>query len=104
MLDRIRIASPCSASWELMKGDEQVRFCSHCEKHVYNLSTMTRRDAAVFLAEQEGRICARFYERADGTLLTQDCPIGLRAKAAHVRRRLEFAVAGFLGFAGIAYG
>ena len=26
----------------------------------------------------QGRLCVRFYRRADGTVLTQDCPVGLR--------------------------
>jgi hypothetical protein len=102
MLDRIRIASPCSASWDLMKGDDQVRFCSHCEKHVYNLSAMSRRDAEGLLKGAQGHVCTRFYRRADGTVLTEDCPIGLRERTARVRRRVEFAVSGLLGFAGLA--
>ena len=27
LLDRVRIASPCSASWSDMAGDDRVRFC-----------------------------------------------------------------------------
>src|ERR1700733_1488630 len=27
LLDDLRIASPCSASWDAMTGDDQVRFC-----------------------------------------------------------------------------
>jgi hypothetical protein len=99
MLDRIRIASPCSASWDLMKGDDQVRFCSHCEKHVYNLSAMSRRDAETLLRETGASVCTRFYQRQDGTILTEDCPIGLQTRAAKVRQRLSFAVSSLLGFA-----
>lgn len=102
MLDQIKIASPCSANWELMTGDDQVRFCSHCEKHVYNLSAMTRRAAETLIRETEGHVCTRFYRRADGTILTQDCPVGLRARADRVRRRVEVAMAGIMGLAGVA--
>jgi hypothetical protein len=102
MLDRIRIASPCSADWDLMNGDDQVRFCSHCEKHVYNLSAMSRKDAETLLRETGASVCTRFYRRPDGTILTEDCPVGLRAKAGHVRRRLEFAVSGFFALAGLS--
>jgi Carboxypeptidase regulatory-like domain len=97
MLDRVRIASPCSANWELMAGDEQVRFCAHCSKHVYNLSAMTSRDAEVLLHESDGSLCTRFYRRTDGTILTQDCPVGLRAKAGRLRRRVSLAMSGLLG-------
>src|SRR6266436_4750754 len=82
-----------------MTGDERVRFCEECGKHVYNLSAMTARDAESLLVETEGRICTRFYRRPDGKILTEDCPVGLRAKAARVRRRLSFAISGALSFA-----
>lgn len=85
----LRIASPCPASWEGMKGDERVRFCDLCNLHVYNLAELTRTEAASLLAKSEGRICARLYQRADGTVITKDCPVGLRA----IRRR----VAGIAG-------
>ena len=32
------------------------------------------------------RLCARFYRRADGTILTKDCPWGLRAMKRKVSR------------------
>jgi hypothetical protein len=101
-LENIKIASPCSADWNAMSGDERTRFCAECGKHVYNVSAMTRREASALVAKTEGRLCVRFYRRADGTVLTQDCPVGLRARAARVRRRLSWAVSGLLGFAGVA--
>ncbi|HLW76821.1 MAG TPA: hypothetical protein VKS01_07535, partial [Bryobacteraceae bacterium] len=96
MLDRIRVASPCHAGWESMQGSERRRFCSQCNKHVYNLSAMTRAEAESLLSRSD-QICARFYRRADGTILTEDCPAGLRAKASRLRRRWSFAIAGALG-------
>jgi hypothetical protein len=83
-LENIRIASPCAADWDDMRGDERVRFCGRCEKNVYNLSSMTRADAEALVNEKEGRLCVRFYQRGDGTMLTADCPVGvqrLRLKA-----------------------
>ena len=88
-LGRVRVASPCRANWERMEGDERVRFCRECNLNVYNLSGMTRREAESLVAETEGRLCARFFRRADGTVLTKDCPTGLRA----VRRRVARQVA-----------
>jgi hypothetical protein len=87
-LQIIQIASPCSASWEEMQGDERVRFCAHCRLNVYNLSDMPRAEAEALIAEREGQLCVRFYRRRDGTVLTQDCPVGLRAAG---RRVLRFA-------------
>ena len=75
-LDKLKIASPCSADWDAMSGDERKRFCGDCRLHVYNLSGMTRYDAENLLRLSEGRLCVRYYKRPDGTILTQDCPVG----------------------------
>jgi hypothetical protein len=99
MLDQIKIASPCSADWDQMKGNDQVRFCDECKKNVFNLSAMTRRDAEALIKETNGNLCARLYRRADGTVLTEDCPVGVRVKIARVRRRVAWAITGALGFA-----
>jgi hypothetical protein len=69
----LRIASPCKAPWENMDGDQRVRFCRECNRNVYNLSAMTEREARRVVAEREGRLCVRFYQRRDGTVLTSDC-------------------------------
>jgi hypothetical protein len=84
-LDDLRVASPCHASWDAMRGDDRVRFCALCAKHVYNLSAMTSAEALRLVETTEGRICGRFHRRRDGKVLTADCPVGLRAA---VRRRL----------------
>lgn len=79
VLQEIRIASPCEASWEAMQGDERARFCGQCQKHVYNLSAMSAPDAAALVREKEGRLCVRYFARPDGTMLAEDCPVGFRA-------------------------
>ena len=79
MLDRVSIAAPCPADWDRMPGTDQVGHCRQCNKNVYNLSAMTRRQAEALLREKEGQLCARLYRRADGTILTENCPVGLRA-------------------------
>ena len=84
-LDNLKIASPCSASWNEMYGNDRMRFCGDCKLNVYNLSGMTRDDAERLLVSSEGRLCVRYYRRADGTVLTKDCPVGW----ARVRQRLS---------------
>jgi hypothetical protein len=96
LLNSLRVASPCDASWEEMEGDELVRFCQYCQKNVYNLSGMSRREAAAFVRETEGRLCVRFYRRQDGTLLTDNCPVGWRAARRWLLARMA-AVFGLLG-------
>src|SRR4051794_21433761 len=76
VLENIRIASPCAADWDDMRGGERVRFCGRCQKNVYNLSSMTRADAEELVSAKEGRLCVRFFQRSDGTMLTADCPVG----------------------------
>ena len=83
-LNMISVASPCRASWAGMAGNEKKRHCLECRKDVYNLSAMSSEEAQALLDDSRGRICVRFYRRNDGTILTQDCPVGLRA----VRRRV----------------
>jgi len=96
VLQNIRIASPCPASWEQMAGDERVRHCSECKLNVYNLSAMTRVEAEELLQRREGRLCVRYYRRKDGTILTQDCPRGLRAAAQRLTRIASAALAALM--------
>jgi hypothetical protein len=84
-----------------MIGDQRVRFCGQCELKVYNLSAMTRTQAEDLIAGTEGRLCVRFYRRRDGSILTEDCPVGLRRlkqRMSRIRRAVAGALVGF--FAG----
>jgi hypothetical protein len=83
---KMEVASPCSASWEEMAGDERVRFCSLCKKNVYSLASMSTDNAPLSL---DGEVCSRLYQRADGTVLTQDCPIGLRKQLKQLRTKAQ---------------
>lgn len=80
-LKHVQIAAPCQANWNEMYAfsGERVRHCSQCQLNVYNLSAMKREEAEALLLTTEGRLCVRFYRWADGTILTQNCPVGLRA-------------------------
>jgi hypothetical protein len=74
-----------------MTGDERVHFCSHCQLNVYNLSAMSRQEAeAIVLQRETARVCIGFHRRADGTVLTRDCPVGaVLARLRMARRRLS---------------
>jgi hypothetical protein len=98
LFGHLRVASPCDASWDEMEGDDKVRFCRRCQKHVYNLSWMSRREAAAFVRETEDRLCVRFYRRCDGTLLTDNCPVGWRAV-----RRGQVKFAGSIAAVAVAF-
>ena len=101
-LNNLRIASPCSADWAGMIGTERKRFCGQCKLNVYNLSGMTLPEAEQLLTQSEGRVCVRYYRRADGTILTNDCPVGW-AKVKERVSRVATAVLSLLMtlFAGV---
>lgn len=90
-LENVRVASPCRADWNKMEGDDRVRHCQTCAKNVYNLSGMNKVEAEKVLQENEGNLCVRFYQRADGTVINDNCPVGLKI----VRRPFKWLVAGF---------
>lgn len=103
-LDGIDIAAPCTVDWNHMQGDDRCRFCSQCSLHVFDLSAMTRHQAETLvrerLAQPGRRLCVRFRRRADGTVLTRDCPVGLRARLRRAGTRVAAAFAALLTFAG----
>ena len=103
-LDDVKVAAPCPADWDSMVGGERVRFCGQCQLNVYNLSGMSRRKAEALVSSTEGRLCVRFYRRADGSVLTRDCPVGLRAlkrRASRLARATLSAALGFLSGVGL---
>ena len=97
-LDHVTVAAPCSADWDAMIGDERARFCGQCRLNVYNLSGMTKREAEALIVNAEGRLCVRFYRRADGTILTANCPVGLRALKRRLSRVASATLSAILGF------
>ena len=101
-LAKLQIASPCSASWDEMRGDDRVRFCDHCQKNVFNISAMTEREAERLIEATEGNLCARLFRRADGTILTEDCPVGLAAARKRVARAAAVVASSILSFASVA--
>lgn len=86
----VRVAKPCGRDWAQMAGDVRARFCADCQLNVYNLSEMTTDEAHQLIREKEGKLCVRFYTRDDGTVLTRDCPVGVKLQ----RRKLIAAGAG----------
>ncbi|QDT63681.1 hypothetical protein [Calycomorphotria hydatis] len=91
-LSQLRIASPCRERWEGMEGDDRVRFCGRCEKHVYNIAELTEEKAREVIEQQEGTPCIRMRLRHDGTVLNGNCPVGER----RWWRRLATAAAGLI--------
>lgn len=61
-----------------MLGSDRIRYCPQCRLNVYNFSELAESEIQQLVAESTGRLCARFYQRADGTMLTKNCPVGFR--------------------------
>lgn len=103
-LNRLRIATPCPVGWDQMTGDNRVRFCGHCQLNVYNISELSGMEAEKLIASTEGRLCARLFRREDGTILTKDCPVGLRALRRRVAKRTAAIFAATLSVAAAVFG
>src|SRR6266571_4969318 len=98
-LSNVSVAAPCPADWNTMIGGDRVRFCGQCQLNVYNLSAMSKDEAESLIVRTEGRLCVRFYRRKDGSILTDNCPAGLRAlkrRAFRIKRAVAASVLGFL--------
>jgi hypothetical protein len=87
-----------------MSGDDRVRSCDLCNLHVYNIARLTRKEAESLIAGAEGRICARLYRRVDGTIITKDCPVGLRAIRRRVARTAGAVFATIVGLFSVVLG
>ncbi|HJW33749.1 MAG TPA: hypothetical protein VJ505_10330 [Holophagaceae bacterium] len=94
-LANLQIASPCDASWADMTGDDRQRLCAQCDKHVYNVAQLTSTEVLALFEAQGPLPCLRLWRRADGTVLTADCPVG--ARKVRGRRHARYAAALILG-------
>ena len=103
-INKLRVAAPCSAPWESMNGDEKSRHCRSCDLNVYNISEMTATEVENLIEKTEGRICGRLFLRADGTVLSKDCPVGLRAFYQRTTRRAGAALAAVFALFSIGFG
>jgi len=73
-----------------MTGSKNVRFCSHCDLNVNNISALTRKQAMRLIRESKGEICVRYVKNpVDNTPLFAD-------KLYQITRRATLA-AGVLG-------
>lgn len=98
-LNKLQIASPCPAAWAEMSGDDRARFCATCEKHVYDFSKLTAAEGVALIREKEGKVCGRLWRRADGTLITADCPVGTMRLVRKRSKRVPLLAASLMASA-----
>src|ERR1700722_17094076 len=80
VLDSIAIASPCTVPWDEMQGDARTRFCTKCSQAVHDISQMTTDEAGRVLSNAEKSVCTRIHRRADGPVMSADCPATRRER------------------------
>jgi hypothetical protein len=91
-LRNITVSSPCHADWDQMTGNDQIRFCEHCQLKVHNLSELSYSRAARLVARSQGRLCVRYYRDSQGGAITKQAPGKLHQIG---RRASRFAAGAF---------
>ena len=90
-----------------MEGTETVRFCDQCQLNVHNLSRMSDNEVTDLLEKKNGRMCVFMYQREDGTVITDNCPVALRAMRSRIQAYAYvslLALVGCLAFSLNAHG
>ena len=108
ILSGLTIPNPCPMDWDHMPGNDRVRHCGGCGKHVYNLTTMSSQEAGAFISglrEQGEKRCIRLYQGEDGSLFASGCqglPKGARRPWNRTIGFLMAVIAGCAGALGLA--
>lgn len=101
-LNRLRIASPCSESWDGMAGGAERRHCATCDREVFDFARMTPRQIEARIEASGGRLCARLTRGADGLVTLpspEPPPFWFERRASPVASALVTALLGFGGAA-----
>ena len=77
ILERIEIRTPCPMDWDLMDGNDRVRFCDRCKKN-------------------GEKICGRIFRREDGTVVTADCPPRQNSQITARKNPIQFSMAALM--------
>lgn len=93
LLNSFEVPTPCSQNWDDMTGDDKIRLCSKCNLNVHNVSAMTDVEAAIVLKRrQTERVCVYAYQREDGSVITDNCPMRLRELRTKVKTAAAAAI------------
>lgn len=92
----LSITTPCTVPWNVMHGDDRVRYCGQCRRQVFDLTNLTSAEVADLLGDGGSLPCVAFYSRADGRVVTADCSLSIRERTwKWLRRRAAWAAAVF---------
>lgn len=94
----------CDLRWDDLVGESNMRrHCDRCDRNVYNLSGMTREQAARLIRLHEGAPLCIHYVRRDGRIVHEGDPLQqLRSQRQGSRRLVAAAMAVHAAFAAIA--
>ena len=72
----LTLPKPCHVAWDTMHAEDASprRYCDTCEKHVHDLSAMTKREAEALLQASDWNICVNYEVNEDGEMLFQPEP------------------------------
>jgi protein TonB len=59
-IKNISLKFVCQANWDGMKAIDGGKYCSHCQKIVYDFTNAKQREFLQILAENNGNICGKF--------------------------------------------
>jgi hypothetical protein len=87
---QLKIKNPCLASWDEMTGNNEIRFCQHCDLTVHDVSQLTPKRVRRLVAKTRGRLCVRYQCLPDGSVLLKAIP----KKVHQIQRRVSKIAAG----------
>lgn len=77
-LSKVKIASPCKVPLSEMEDRGNCFHCKSCDLNVYQFSKLTNSEIADLMNDNNEKLCIGIFRREDGTIITKDCPLGLR--------------------------
>lgn len=87
------IDKPCYKQWSEMQDVEGGKFCSHCNKTVFDFTYFTNKDLIEYFSNGDKRVCGKFNTEQLNTNLLEDKKKGIE----HFEKYQ-------VGFEGVSYG
>lgn len=73
MIRKVNVRNKCNEDWNKMTAGETSRFCSSCERNVFDLSDKTPDEIYQIWKENNGKVCARIPQ--DSTYISMPAKV-----------------------------
>lgn len=93
---KLSIKTPCPKLWGELVGDDKKRFCSQCQKHVFNGESMTQIEVTDMVREGNGTTCMRLITDDSGSIVYKDSPKKIKPSSIVKRAGLAIAAGGLV--------